>query len=113
MKFSPAIKWCLVLLLPLTLGWKLAVALRTDDPAERAVAIVEFLTGHQFNAVSKDETRGGLQIVEASSNECHLLVARISPLGDSADQVQSLASQDRSDNYRISWLGFIISSRRC
>jgi hypothetical protein len=85
------------------------VALRTDDPAERTVAIMEFLTQHQFSAVSKDETLGGLPVIEASSGECRLLVARISPLGDSIDQVRSLAS--KTDRTIIVFRGMVYNEQ--
>lgn len=109
MKFSPALKWSLVLLLPLTLCWKLAAALRPDDLAEKNDAIVEFLSQHQFSVVIEDEILDGSPVIAASSGECRLLVGKISPLGDSIDQVQRLAT--KADRMFIVFRGMIYSKQ--
>jgi hypothetical protein len=108
-KFSPALKWSLVLLLPLTLCWKLAVALRSDDSAHKTDPVVEFLTQHQFSVIVGDEILYGSPVITASSGECRLLVAKISPLGDSIDQVQSLAT--KTDRTFIVFRGMIYSTQ--
>jgi hypothetical protein len=94
-KFSPALRWSLVLLLPLTLGWKLT--LRADSPSEVSNAVVEFLARHQFSVVVTSDIINQMPVVRANSVNCRLLVAKISPLRDSKDQVQYLVStQDRT-----------------
>lgn len=92
MKFSPALKWLIATLLPLTLAWKLAVALRLNNPAEERNAIIEFLIRNQFNVVIVNEMIDEWPVIAARSDECRLLVAKISPRGDSIDQVERLAT---------------------
>jgi hypothetical protein len=91
-KFSPALKFSLILLLPLTLAWKLAVALKPNDLAESTNTIVAFLAQNQFSVVTESEMLLGLTVITARSSGCRLLVTTISPLGDSTDQVKSLAT---------------------
>ena len=79
-------------MLPLTLCWKLAVALKPNEPT-KADPIVEFLAQHQFSVVVGNDILYGSPIITASSSECRLLVAKISPLGDSIDEVHSLATK--------------------
>jgi hypothetical protein len=107
-KFSPALKWSLVLLLPLTLCWKLAVALKPNEPT-KADPIVEFLAQHQFSVVVGEEILYGSPVITASSGECRLLVAKISPLGDSIDEVQSLAT--KTDRTFIVFRGSIYNTQ--
>jgi len=92
MKFSPALEWLIAALLPLTIAWKLAVALRLDNPAEERNAIIEFLIRNQFNVIIVNEIIDEWPVIEARSDECRLLVAKISPRGDSIDQVERLAT---------------------
>ena len=79
MKFSPALEWLIAALLPLTIAWKLAVALRLDNPAEERNAIIEFLIRNQFNVIIVNEIIDEWPVIEARSDECRLLVAKISP----------------------------------
>ena len=90
MKFSPALKWFLVLLLPLTLGWKLAV--KPVDPSKIRTAVVEFLTQHDFNVLVSKGTLVDIHIVEANSGPCRLLVGNISPYGVDTELVQHLGT---------------------
>src|SRR6516164_800881 len=92
MKFSPALEWLIAALLPLTIAWKLAVALRLDNPAEERNAIIEFLIRNQFNVIIVNEMIDEWPVIAARSDECRLLVAKISPRGDSIDQVERLAT---------------------
>jgi hypothetical protein len=91
-KFSPALKFSLIILLPLTLAWKLAVALKPNDLAESTNTIVAFLAQNQFSVVTESEMLDGLTVITARSSGCRLLVITISPLGDSTDEVESLAT---------------------
>ena len=90
MKCSPALKWALVLLLPLSIGWKLT--LRPDDPFEPKDAIVEFLTQQQYSVVVTSEIINDMYVIGARSDECRLLVAKGLPLRNSIDQVQYIAT---------------------
>jgi hypothetical protein len=44
---SPAFKWLVIVLVPLTLGWKLLGEERTSSEAK--VDIIEFLSRHEFD----------------------------------------------------------------
>ena len=86
MTYSPALKWSVVILLPLTIGWKAAAT--PENPAEIQQAIVEFLTELQFDVSVTDESMEYMGVVEARSRSCQLRVAKISPLGHEADLVR-------------------------
>jgi hypothetical protein len=95
MKHSPAFKWFMVILLPLTISWKVAV--KPENPVETKDAIVEFFTKQQFEVTVTDESMEYMAIIEASLGSCHLRVARVSPLGHEADLIhQARAASDRT-----------------
>jgi hypothetical protein len=89
-KFSRALRWLLVLLFPLTLGWKLAV--KPIDPNKIKYSIVEFLTQHDFKIDVTGETLVDIPAVEASLGACHLLVGSISPYGIHTEMIQHLGT---------------------
>ncbi len=95
MKHSSALKWCVAILLPLTIGWKLAVV--RDNPIDIQNAIVEFLTEQQFSVRLTDENMEYMSVIDARSRSCQLRVARVSPLGhDRALVRQASAGNDRT-----------------
>jgi hypothetical protein len=73
------LKWSVIILLPLTIGWKLAV--KPEDPIEIQNAIVEFLTKQEFDVRLTEKSVEYMGVIEARSPWCHLRVARVSPLG--------------------------------
>ena len=89
MKYSPALRWAILILLPLTIAWKLAV--KRENPIEIQNAIVEFLANQQFDITVTKETMHYMPIIEASSASCSLRVMRVSPLGNEVDVVHSFA----------------------
>jgi hypothetical protein len=92
---SSALKWSVIVLLPLTIGWKLAV--RPENPVEIQNAIVEFLTKQQFDVSVTDEGMEYMGVIEARSRSCQLRVARVSPLGHEAVLVRhASATSDRT-----------------
>jgi hypothetical protein len=93
--YSPALKWSVIVLLPLTIGWKLAG--KPENPVEIQNSIVEFLTKQQFDVSVTDETLEYMGIINARSRLCQLRVARVSPLGHEADLVrQASTTSDRT-----------------
>jgi len=86
-KCSLALRWSILILLPLTIAWKLAV--KRENPIEIQNAIVEFLANQQFDVTVTKETMYYMPIIEASSASCRLRVMRVSPLGDEANVVHS------------------------
>jgi hypothetical protein len=87
---SPALRWLLVLLLPLTLAWKLVS--RPADPNKIRNDIVVFLERHDFNTLDSRKPLVDIQIIEARSVACRLLVGNISPYGVHTDIVQQLGT---------------------
>ena len=95
MTYSPALKWSVIVLLPLTIGWK-AVG-KPENPVEIQNSIVEFLTKQQFDVSVTHENMEFTGIINARSHSCQLRVARVSPLGHEADLVrQASAASDRT-----------------
>jgi hypothetical protein len=87
-KYSPVLKWSiLILLLSLTVAWKLAV--KPENPIEIQDAIVEFLASHKFDVNITKEMMYYMPIIEARSPSCILRVMRVSPLGDEVDVVRT------------------------
>ena len=86
-KYSPALRWAILILLPLTIAWKLAV--KPENPIEIQDAIVEFLANQKFDVTVTQDTMNNMPIVEASSASCSLRVMRVSPLGEEANVIQS------------------------
>ena len=86
-KCSLALRWSILILLPLTIAWKLAV--KPENPIEIEDAIVEFLAHQHFDITVTKETMHYIPIIEASSASCSLRVMRVSPLGDEANVVHS------------------------
>jgi hypothetical protein len=66
--YSPAFKWTVGLLIPLTLAWKISVG--ADNPNEFADRIVDFLARRGF-AVTPEE---GLGLIRATRGECRMFV---------------------------------------
>jgi hypothetical protein len=94
-KHSPALKWSIVILLTLTIAWKLAV--KPENPIEIQDAIVEFLADQQFDVTVTGETIENKPIIEENSDSCRFRVAKISPLGHEADPVRHIGmTTDRS-----------------
>jgi hypothetical protein len=89
-KYSPALKWWLIVMLPLTIAWK--VAIKQEDPVEVQNAIVEFLTAHNFAVRTSDEGLEYTRLILATSPSCELRVARISPLGHEAELVRQVTA---------------------
>ena len=94
-KHSPALKWSIAILLPLTIAWKLAV--KPENSIEIEDAIVEFLASQKFEVTVTGETMGNMPIIEANSSSCRLRVAKISPLGHEAEFARRIGmTTDRS-----------------
>ena len=91
MSCSPAFKWLVALVLPLSLAWKLTVG--HDDPSELASEIVKFLSHQAFDDVVLTEmTVDSMPIVRATSGSCRVLVAKVNPNGSNQNLVRDLAT---------------------
>jgi hypothetical protein len=89
MKYSPALRWSICILLPLTIAWKLAI--KREDPIEIQDAIVEFLANQRFDVTVTSDLMFE-PIIEANSDSCRLRVARASPVLDEVNSVRSLGA---------------------
>jgi hypothetical protein len=79
MSCSPALKWFIVLLLPLTLGWKLTV--RPHDPSELNDSLVEFFARHHFGVIVTEDDMGQSPVIQATAGVCRVLAGEISSNG--------------------------------
>jgi hypothetical protein len=91
MSCSPALKGLIILLLPLTLGWKLTV--HPDDPRELTQGLVEFFARHHFDVLVTEDNMGQSPIVLATASECRLLAGKISSDGDNWQLHRRFAAQ--------------------
>jgi hypothetical protein len=82
MKCSPALKWFIALLLPVTLGWKLTV--HPDDPSELNDSLVEFFARHHFDVLVTEDNMGQSPVIQATAGACRLLAGKISSDGDNS-----------------------------
>jgi hypothetical protein len=109
---SRALKWFLVLLLPLTLGWKVLVhSVEANDPTERSEdRVASFLVGHQFSLVGIEKMTGELPVVRVTGGpSCQMLVALASPRGWHRDMLRTLATP--SDRTFVVFRGRVYSEQ--
>ncbi len=92
MSFSPALKWLIAILLPLTLAWKLTVKADRNDHLEEDV--IAFLTRQGFQTVAAEDTN--FRGILAVNNTCRMRVMIASSDGSDRDQTRSLVAADES-----------------
>ena len=113
MRFSRALKWLvLVVLLPLTLGWKVVARSTVDEqPAERNIqaAVAEFLVGQHFSVSISERVKQGTPAIAASSGSCRILVAKSPALGWDHDLIRRYA--DAEDRIFVVFRGRIYSDQ--
>jgi hypothetical protein len=95
---SRALKWFLILALPLTLGLKLVVrpdlSMASETDVEQKVA--EFFRRQHFAVALADRTGEGQSMLRASAGPCRILVARSNPMAwDSAAIRRNATDGDR------------------
>ena len=95
MSYSPALKWGVLLLLPLTLGWKLAV--RPGDSGElkekeTQLKIAEFLVRQRFAVAVSEKMDEGQPAIRATAGACRLLVAKSPSMGWDRDLIRRYAT---------------------
>jgi hypothetical protein len=89
-KYSPAFRWFIVLLLPLTIVWKLtAVSGAALEDKEVQDRLVEFLNYHQFDVVV--EKLLDAPVIRATTGTCQMLLMRVSPDGWQRDLIRGRA----------------------
>jgi hypothetical protein len=96
---SRALKWALLILLPLSLGWKLvAYSYNSEEPKQKAEQkAAEFLSHHQFNFVGAEELTGEMPVVRGAAGTCRILIAMVSPRGWHQNMINNMTtSSDRT-----------------
>ena len=77
--YSPAFKWCISLLLPLTLVCK-SVGGR-DPSLEFKDKLIEFLVHNELDVVTVKEWMDAMPVIHATAGTCRMLVAEVSSDG--------------------------------
>ena len=90
MKFSPALKWLVLLLLPLSLGWKLAV--HPDYTDDLTGKVGTFLTRYDFVVVVHKIEMPGAPYILATRGGCQMLIAKPSYRGSDNAMIRRRAS---------------------
>src|SRR6266404_1761056 len=91
-ELSPALKWLIAILLPLTLAWKLTVKADRNDHLEEDV--IAFLTRQGFHTVVAEDTN--FRRILAVNNTCRMRVMIASSDGADRDMTRSLVAADES-----------------
>jgi hypothetical protein len=97
-KCSTALKWFLIVALPLTLGLKLVVRPDRSVASETDVQqkVAEFFSRQHFAVALADRTGEGQYMLRASAGPCRILVARPDPMAwDSAAIRRNATDGDR------------------
>jgi hypothetical protein len=90
--WSPALKWLIAILLPLTLAWKLNVNAANNDHLEDDV--VTFLTRMGFHVVGVENT--DFRRILAVKGSCRMRVMIALNDGEDRDLMRSLVTADES-----------------
>lgn len=92
--FSRGLRWFVILLLPLTLAWKISTLLSgapTEPDIQRKVA--EFLVRQHFN-VAFAQAAEGSPTIRAAAGACRILIANSSPMAWERDALGRYATAD-------------------
>jgi hypothetical protein len=89
--YSPTIKWLIVIILPLTLAWKVLVKIdyEKDDLENDAIA---FLNRHEFHVGEIDHAIDRFPIIHASSGACQMRVMHDSYAGVYRDLIRNVTA---------------------
>lgn len=95
MKYSRAFKWVLIVLLPLTLSWKLVARTQhSTDLSDKEVQqrVAEFLARQYFAVERTEQLAEGQPLLRATAGPCQILVSRSPALGWDRELVRRYAS---------------------
>jgi hypothetical protein len=110
-RYFPALRWVLLFLLlvlvPLSLGWKVAV--QRDNSGGRKdrddyLKIAEFLVRQHFTVSVAEKLEAGEPKIFGTAGACRVLVAKASPDGSDRDRIRTVATA--TDNV------FVVFGRR-
>jgi hypothetical protein len=91
---SPALKWLIILLLPVTLGWKLVARQGgANEPHENPqVRVAEFLVRQHFTVIGPTNT--GDSMVRAAAGPCQIAVTQSDTIGWRSSEIRSRATSE-------------------
>jgi hypothetical protein len=84
--FSPAFKWSVIVLIPLTIGWKLVSEEQASDQSK--IDISEFLSHHKFDITRR--TVAGVPVIDATAGMCRMTVVEAAPDGWMRDFIRDI-----------------------
>jgi hypothetical protein len=94
-RFSPALRWFILLLLPITLGWKLAVRPAADlgerNDKQVQLEVAEFLARQHFSVASSEHIEAGRPMIQATAGGCRMLIAKSPAIGSDRDVLRRYA----------------------
>lgn len=95
MNYSRVLRWLMLLVLPVSLGWKLAAGAET--PQQMTERMVAFLKRSQFEVEVTDKMNwNAFPLMHASSGSCRLVIAEESADGWNSEIIRDFArSMDR------------------
>jgi hypothetical protein len=94
---SPALKWFILPLLALSLGWKLAVRPGDSPPTiERDVQleVARFLARQHFIVTTSEEIQEGQPDIRATAGVCRILIAQSPVMGSDRDLLRRWVTAD-------------------
>ena len=86
MNYSPAFKWFVIVLIPLTFGWKLVDERQTAH--ESKINIAEFLSRHKFDITKR--IVADIPVIDAIAGTCRMSVVEASPDGWMRDFINNI-----------------------
>ena len=86
MNYSPAVKWFVIVLIPLTFGWKLVDERQTAH--ESKIDIAEFLSRHKFDITKR--IVADIPVIDAIAGTCRMSVVEASPDGWMRDFINNI-----------------------
>jgi hypothetical protein len=95
--FSPGLKWLILplLLLPLTLAWKLVASpaeRRAPNDRDIQARVGEFLNRQHFVVSAAERVSEGNPMLAASAGPCRMLITRAAPIASDRDMIRQNAS---------------------
>ena len=88
--YSPGFKLLIVVLLPLTLVWKLTAG--SDDSTELKNKVVAFLVRQQLEVAVLDDWNDNMPVIRATAGACRLEIAKASPDGSHNELLRARAA---------------------
>jgi hypothetical protein len=89
-KPTPAFKWLLISLIPLTFTWKLVAPRPLAHETQQR--IIRFLTAHKFNVIEETPVKG-IPIIRATMGHCTMIVAEVSLDGSTLGMLRHLTTR--------------------